>query len=56
MTNIDQNWESPAYAHFLERIGSFAQLILVDRRGTGLSDRTPPHAVYGATLAATFGT
>jgi len=50
MTNIDQNWEWPAYARFLERIGSFAQLILVDRRGTGLSDRTPPHAAFEDTM------
>jgi len=50
MTNIDQNWESPAYARFFERIGSFAQLILVDRRGTGLSDRTPPHAAFEDTM------
>jgi class 3 adenylate cyclase len=31
-------WESPPYAHFLERLASFARLIVFDKRGTGLSD------------------
>jgi hypothetical protein len=41
MTNIDQNCEWPGSAYFLERLGSFAQVVLIDRRGTGLSDRVP---------------
>jgi len=50
MTNIDQNWEWPGYAHFLERLGSFAQVVLIDRRGTGLSDRVPSHSAFENTL------
>jgi pimeloyl-ACP methyl ester carboxylesterase len=50
MTNVDQNWEFPAYAHFLERLGSFAQVVLIDRRGSGLSDRVPPHSAFENTL------
>lgn len=39
MSNVEQNWEWPAYARFLERLASFSRVILLDRRGTGLSDR-----------------
>ena len=38
-SHLELDWESPAYAHFLERLGSFARLICFDKRGTGLSDR-----------------
>jgi pimeloyl-ACP methyl ester carboxylesterase len=50
MTNIDQNWEWPGYARFLERLGAFAQVILIDPRGTGLSDRIPPHSSFENTM------
>jgi len=40
MSHIEQNWTWPAYAEFLDRLASFSRLILFDRRGTGLSDRT----------------
>ena len=38
-SHLELDWELPAYAHFLERLGSFARLIRFDKRGTGLSDR-----------------
>jgi class 3 adenylate cyclase len=38
MSNVEQNWEWPGYARFLERLSSFSRVILLDRRGTGLSD------------------
>ena len=38
-SHLEIDWESAAYAHFLERLGSFARLICFDKRGTGLSDR-----------------
>ena len=38
-SHLELDWESPAYAHFLERLGSFARFICFDKRGTGLSDR-----------------
>ena len=38
-SHLELDWELPAYAHFLERLGSFARLICFDKRGTGLSDR-----------------
>lgn len=38
ITQVEHVWEEPSLARFIERIGSFARLILFDRRGTGLSD------------------
>jgi pimeloyl-ACP methyl ester carboxylesterase len=37
--NLDRQWEEPGYAAFLERLGSFARLTVLDARGSGLSDR-----------------
>src|ERR687892_282896 len=37
-THLELQWESPQFARFFERIGSFSRLILFDKRGTGLSD------------------
>lgn len=39
ISNLDQAWQYPDYAHVFERLGSFARLIRFDKRGTGLSDR-----------------
>ena len=41
ISNVEASWEVPEYAHFLERLASFARLILFDKRGTGLSDPVP---------------
>jgi class 3 adenylate cyclase len=41
-SNLIWNWELPSYAHLLRRLSSFARLIVVDRRGSGLSDRLSP--------------
>jgi pimeloyl-ACP methyl ester carboxylesterase len=38
-SHLEAQWEEPRYARFLERLGSFSRLILLDQRGTGLSDR-----------------
>jgi class 3 adenylate cyclase/alpha-beta hydrolase superfamily lysophospholipase len=38
-SHLEIDWELPAHARFLERLGSFARLIRFDKRGTGLSDR-----------------
>jgi class 3 adenylate cyclase len=42
INNIDIAWDNPHYARFLRRLSSFSRLILMDRRGTGLSDRMSP--------------
>ena len=39
VSNIEECWEQPGLAAFLERLASFSRLILFDKRGTGLSDR-----------------
>jgi pimeloyl-ACP methyl ester carboxylesterase len=36
---IEHHWELPSFAHALERLGSFARVIMLDKRGSGLSDR-----------------
>lgn len=38
VSHIEYAWEEPSFAPFLQRIASFARLIFLDRRGTGLSD------------------
>ena len=43
ISHVEHAWEDPAFARFLERLASFTRLILFDKRGTGLSDRVPPH-------------
>lgn len=37
--NIEIAWENPLYARYLRRLGDLAKVVLIDRRGTGLSDR-----------------
>jgi len=39
VSHIEYAWEDPSFRHFLRRLTSFSRLILLDRRGTGLSDR-----------------
>jgi class 3 adenylate cyclase len=39
ISHLEMDWEEPRHAEFLERLGSFARLIRLDKRGTGLSDR-----------------
>ncbi len=40
ISQIEQLWEASAVRRFLERLAVFNRLIMFDRRGTGLSDRT----------------
>ncbi len=39
VSNVEASWEEARFARFLMRLGSFARVILFDKRGTGLSDR-----------------
>ena len=39
VSHVEYGWQDPSYSRFLGRLASFARLILLDRRGTGLSDR-----------------
>ena len=38
LSHLDLMWESPPLSHFLRRLGSFARVLVFDRRGVGLSD------------------
>jgi class 3 adenylate cyclase/dienelactone hydrolase len=39
ISNVEETWDSPSAARWLERLGRFARVIAFDKRGTGLSDR-----------------
>jgi class 3 adenylate cyclase len=39
-SNLELIWQHPTVERFLRRLASFSRLILFDKRGTGLSDRT----------------
>lgn len=39
VSHVEHAWEDPDLSAFLRRLASFSRLILMDRRGTGMSDR-----------------
>ena len=41
ISHIEHLWEEPSVARFLGRLASFSRLILLDKRGTGMSDPVP---------------
>ena len=44
-SNLDLILENPLYAGFLESISAYTRLIVVDRRGQGVSDRLSPRDI-----------
>lgn len=40
VSHVEASWQSPKRAKFFNRLASFSRLILFDKRGTGLSDRS----------------
>src|SRR5215212_5763387 len=40
VSHLEYNWEELGYARYLRRLTAFSRLILFDKRGTGLSDRS----------------
>ena len=42
INNLELVWSNPLFAQFLNRLSSFSRLIIIDRRGAGLSDRLSP--------------
>jgi pimeloyl-ACP methyl ester carboxylesterase len=40
VSNIEAAWELPAHRAFFRRLASFCRVILFDKRGTGMSDRS----------------
>ena len=41
VSHLEYFWAEPHFARFLNRLAAFSRLILIDKRGTGLSDRAP---------------
>src|SRR5207244_975103 len=42
VSNVELQWDVPAYASFLDGLASICRLILLDTRGHGCSDRLSP--------------
>ena len=45
ISHLQVAWEAPEYAHFFRRLAGFARVICFDKRGTGMSDPVPVHAL-----------
>jgi class 3 adenylate cyclase len=43
ISHLEFAWQYPPLARYYRRLAGFSRLILVDRRGTGMSDRVPQH-------------
>src|SRR5438132_11808885 len=41
ISQLELAWEEPALEHFWSRFAACARVVLFDRRGAGLSDRSP---------------
>jgi pimeloyl-ACP methyl ester carboxylesterase len=39
VSNIENYWEEPDFSRWLLRLASYARIVMLDKRGTGLSDR-----------------
>jgi class 3 adenylate cyclase/pimeloyl-ACP methyl ester carboxylesterase len=46
-SHLEVSWQQPRISHFYRRLASFSRLILLDKRGSGLSDRLAPGDVPG---------
>ncbi len=44
ISHLDYRWQYPPYAHIHDRLAAFSRVVMYDKRGCGLSDRTvqPP--------------
>jgi pimeloyl-ACP methyl ester carboxylesterase/DNA-binding CsgD family transcriptional regulator len=45
VSHVEVSWEEPALEHFLSRLATGTRLLLFNRRGTGLSDRSAASSV-----------
>jgi pimeloyl-ACP methyl ester carboxylesterase len=43
VSHLEYFWTEPRFARFLQRLSSMCRLVLLDKRGTGMSDRVPLH-------------
>ena len=49
-TNIDNYWDEPSASRYLDRLASFARVILFDKLGSGVSDPIPGDQIPGVDL------
>jgi class 3 adenylate cyclase len=42
INNLEAVWDNPLLSRFLNRLARFSRLVMIDRRGAGLSDRLSP--------------
>ena len=47
LSYLELYWELPANEYILNRLTSFARVIVFDKRGQGLSDRVAEHTLRG---------
>jgi pimeloyl-ACP methyl ester carboxylesterase len=45
VSHLEVSWEQPAFERFIRRLAAFSRVILVEKRGTGLSDPVPLDAL-----------
>jgi class 3 adenylate cyclase len=45
ISHLEVAWEQPRLSRFYRRLASFSRLILIDKRGTGMSDRVSPQSL-----------
>ncbi|HVW34033.1 MAG TPA: hypothetical protein VHL53_15970 [Acidimicrobiia bacterium] len=50
-SHVELGWENPGWVAFYSRLCAFSRLILIDKRGTGLSDRRPATTYPERTVA-----
>ncbi len=46
VSHVELAWEHPPYERFMERLASFARVVVFDKRGTGLSDPLDRDATF----------
>jgi class 3 adenylate cyclase len=46
-SHVELAWEYPRLAHFYRQLASMCRLVIMDKRGIGLSDRVPPAELPG---------
>jgi pimeloyl-ACP methyl ester carboxylesterase len=46
-SHVELGWEYPRLAHYYRRLASMCRLVIMDKRGIGLSDRVPPAELPG---------
>ncbi len=45
VSHLEFAWDAPEYAHYMRRLASFSRVICIDKRGVGMSDPVPVHAL-----------